>query len=200
MTSQTDAGLFDAGVREARDWIADVARETGLDEHGALTALRVVLRALRDETTARQNSHFAAEMPTLIRGLYFEGWDPGRPRIVDHDRAEFLRRVRAYVGNDDPSFDVARVTVGVFRVLERRMPGPMARIAHMLPRELRALWTPSIAEQTAERRQRLAAEERVAKQGLLHAEAGHERGAPMAPHQNRAPGEQHRGGPLPNEM
>jgi uncharacterized protein (DUF2267 family) len=200
MTSQTDAGLFGAGVREAHDWIADVARETGLDERSALTALRAVLHALRDETTARQNGHFAAEMPTLIRGLYFEGWDPGRPRIVDHDRTEFLRRVRAYAGNDDPAFDIARVTVGVFRVLERRMPGPMARIAHMLPKELRSLWTPSIAEQTAERHQRLAAEERVAKQGLLHAEAGHERGAPMAPHQNRAPGEQHRGGPLPNEM
>src|ERR1700738_34754 len=98
MTSQTEGGPLDAGVREARDWITDVARETGLDEQGALTALRAVLRALRDETTARQNSRFAAEMPALIRGLYFEGWDPGRPRIVDHDRVGFLRRVRAYAG------------------------------------------------------------------------------------------------------
>jgi hypothetical protein len=31
-------------------------------------------------------------------------------------------------------------------------------------------------------------------------EDGHERGgAPLAPHQNRLPGEQHRGGPLPNQ-
>jgi uncharacterized protein (DUF2267 family) len=200
MTSQTDAGLFDAGVREAHDWIAEVARETGLDERGAMTALRAVLRALRDETTARQNGHLAAEMPALIRGLFFEGWDPGRPRTVDHDRAGFLHRVRMYAGTDDPAFDVANATRGVFRVLERRMPGPMAQIVRTLPRELRALWTPSIAEQTAERHQRLVAEERVSKQGALHAEAGHERGAPMAPHQNRAPGEQHRGGPLPNQM
>jgi uncharacterized protein (DUF2267 family) len=155
MTSQTDAGLFDVGVREAHEWIADVARETALDERGALTALRAVLRALRDETTARQNGHLAAEMPTLIRGLFFEGWDPGRPRTVDHDRAGFLNRVRAYAGTDDPGFDVANATRGVFRVLERRIPGPMAQIARMLPRELRALWTPSIAEQTAERHQRL---------------------------------------------
>ncbi len=199
MTSQTEAGSFDAGVREAHEWIADVMRETGLDERGTLTALRAVLRALRDETTARQNSHFAAEMPTFIRGLYFESWDPGRPR-VDHDTQGFLRRVRAYVGNDDSAFDTAQATCGVFRVLERRMPGPTAQIARMLPKELCELWTPSFAEKSAERQQRLAVEERVATQGTLHAEAGHERDAPMAPHQNRSPGEQHRGGPLPNTM
>jgi len=30
-------------------------------------------------------------------------------------------------------------------------------------------------------------------------EHGHEKGAPLAPHLNRTPMQQHRGGPLPNE-
>jgi hypothetical protein len=46
----------------------------------------------------------------------------------------------------------------------------------------------------------LVAEERIATYEALHEESGHERGAPMAPHQNRDPAEQHRGGPLPNTM
>jgi hypothetical protein len=33
----------------------------------------------------------------------------------------------------------------------------------------------------------------------LRDEDGHEKGAPMAPHQNRPPTEQHRSGPLPNQ-
>ncbi|HKU67434.1 MAG TPA: hypothetical protein VJP85_06655 [Candidatus Baltobacteraceae bacterium] len=33
----------------------------------------------------------------------------------------------------------------------------------------------------------------------LQDEKGTEREAPMAPHQNRPPSEQHRGGPLPNQ-
>lgn len=199
MTSQPETGPFGAAAREANEWIEDVARETGLDEQRAMIALRAVLRALRDETTTRQSGHFAAQMPALIRGLYFEGWDPARPR-VEHDAQRFLHRVRGYAGTDDPAFDDARATRGVFRVLERRMPGPTAQIARMLPKELRGLWSPPIAEQSAERHERLELEEAVATQGVLHNEWGHERGAPMAPHQNRSPGEQHRGGPLPNTM
>lgn len=33
----------------------------------------------------------------------------------------------------------------------------------------------------------------------MWAECGHEKGAPLAPHQNRTPMDLHRGGPLPNE-
>ncbi len=34
---------------------------------------------------------------------------------------------------------------------------------------------------------------------LREADRNVEHGAPMAPHQNRPPAEQHRGGPLPNQ-
>jgi len=33
----------------------------------------------------------------------------------------------------------------------------------------------------------------------LHDERGREKGAPMAPEQNRLPAQQHRAGPLPNQ-
>jgi hypothetical protein len=32
-----------------------------------------------------------------------------------------------------------------------------------------------------------------------HDEWGHEKGEPLAPHQNRAPKDQHKAGPLPNQ-
>ena len=126
-----------------------------------------------------------------------EDWDPSRP-APDHNVEAFLARVRASFTPDDPAVDVANVTRAVIRVLERRMPEPLAQLKRTLPKELRALWEPSIAEETAERRAQLANEEEVATYQALHEERGTERGAPMAPHQNRPPGEQHRGGPLPN--
>lgn len=192
--------LFDVGVRESQDWIQDVIRETGLDQRRALQALRGVLHAIRDEVTVRQSGHLAAEMPTVIRGLYFEGWDPSRPSPMNHSPERFIARVRSQFLDQQGALDYGHIVQGVFRVLERRMPVPTARIRAALPRELRGWWPTTIGEQTAERHARLDAEERTATHEALHAEDGHERGAPMAPHQNRPPGEQHRGGPLPNMM
>ena len=191
---------FGESVRASQVWIEDVMRETGLDRRAAMQALRAVLHAIRDEVTVRQSGHLAAEMPTLVRGLYFEGWEPGRPPPTNHSPERFTERVRSELARSGLDVDGAAIVRSVFRVLERRMPVPAAKIKQALPRELRAWWPTTIAEQTAERHSHLVAEEREATYEALHAESGHERGAPMAPHQNRAPGEQHRGGPLPNMM
>ena len=57
-------------------------------------ALRAVLHALRDRLTTQEAADLAAQLPMLIRGLYYEGWDPsGVP--VKMDKEAFLERVRS---------------------------------------------------------------------------------------------------------
>lgn len=58
--------------------------------------LRVVLHTLRDRLTIDEAAQLGAQLPLLIRGVYYEGWDPSRvPQKMD--REEFLRRVRQNV-------------------------------------------------------------------------------------------------------
>ncbi|WP_424532882.1 DUF2267 domain-containing protein [Sphaerisporangium viridialbum] len=52
-------------------------------------ALRAVLHALRDRLTVEE----AAQLPMLVRGIYYEGWDP-TDVPVKMDREDFLARVR----------------------------------------------------------------------------------------------------------
>jgi uncharacterized protein (DUF2267 family) len=56
-------------------------------------ALKAVLHALRDRLTIEESSDLAAQLPTLVRGLYYEGWDPNRVPLK-MNREEFLGRVR----------------------------------------------------------------------------------------------------------
>jgi uncharacterized protein (DUF2267 family) len=56
-------------------------------------ALRGVLHALRDRLTVQEAAHLGAELPMLMRGVYYEGWDPDRVP-VKMGKEEFLARVR----------------------------------------------------------------------------------------------------------
>lgn len=56
-------------------------------------ALRAVLHALRDRLSVEEGAQFAAQLPMLVRGIYYEGWDPNRVS-TRMTTAEFLQRVR----------------------------------------------------------------------------------------------------------
>jgi uncharacterized protein (DUF2267 family) len=60
-------------------------------------ALRAVLHALRDRLTVQEAAQLAAQLPMLIRGLYYEGWNPSKVP-VKMSRDEFLARVRRAFG------------------------------------------------------------------------------------------------------
>lgn len=187
-------------MNKSPEWIGRLAQETGLDDDTARRAFRAVLQTLRDELSLEQNERLAPQMPPAVRDLYFEGWSRDLPATAVRETDAFLERVRERFGSAEASVDLSKTIRGVLLVVERRMPEPADKIKRLLPKDLRALWPSTIAEQTLERHEELLAQQRAVQAQASHAEAGHERGAPMAPHQNRTPGDEHRGGPLPNRM
>jgi len=62
-------------------------------------ALCAVLHALRDRLTVEEAAQLAAQLPMLIRGLYYEGWKPASVP-VKMNREAFLGRVRQDFGFD----------------------------------------------------------------------------------------------------
>jgi uncharacterized protein (DUF2267 family) len=56
-------------------------------------ALRAVLHALRDRLPVNEAAQLGAQLPMLVRGIYYTGWDPAEvPKKMNRD--EFMQRVR----------------------------------------------------------------------------------------------------------
>src|SRR3979409_1993907 len=63
-------------------------------------ALRGVLHALRDRLTVEEAAQFGAQLPMLVRGLYYEGWDPSKTPVKLR-RDEFVGRFAREAGLAD---------------------------------------------------------------------------------------------------
>jgi uncharacterized protein (DUF2267 family) len=143
--SATGLAVFDTTVQKTNGWLKDLMDELGWDDrHKAYLALRATLHALRDRLTVEEVAQLGAQLPMLIRGFYYEGWDPtGKPLRERHEE-QFLARISREF-NDDAcgglyrsGSDIARA---VFMVLSRRVTeGEIEDVKQILPAELRELW------------------------------------------------------------
>ncbi|MDT0533275.1 DUF2267 domain-containing protein [Micromonospora sp. DSM 115977] len=101
-------------------------------------ALRTVLHLLRDRMPVQESVEFAAQLPVLVRGIYFDGWKPSDVPIK-LNRDDFLLEVRQgfpYDAEGGPErvvrvvLDTLRrhVTQGEWEDVKATMPRDMANI------------------------------------------------------------------------
>ena len=135
-----DIDVFDTTVQKTHEWLNELGGVLGTgNKRVSYRALRSTLHALRDRLTIEEVAQLGAQLPMLVRGLYYEGWDPtGKPIRVRH-KDEFLVPIADALANDDvDAEDAARA---VFQVLANRITfGEMEDVKHILPESVRALW------------------------------------------------------------
>lgn len=129
--------LFAKMNQQATIWIKDMMAALGTaDAHKAMHALRAGLHALRDRLSADQAAQLSAQLPLIIRGMFFEGWDPSDTPLRIRHRAEFLALVRErYAPREDlAAEDILRC---LFRVLDKHVAaGEVGHLMVTLPEEL----------------------------------------------------------------
>jgi uncharacterized protein (DUF2267 family) len=140
--SATGLEVFDSTVQKTNSWLKELMLELDWDDrHRAYGALRATLHALRDRLTVEEVAQLGAQLPMLIRGFYYEGWDPTNKPLKVREREEFLARIAQYFVRAGDSVHPEPVARAVFAVLAQRVSdGEIEDVKHILPGEIRDLW------------------------------------------------------------
>ena len=136
----TGLDVFDATVQQTNLWLKDLmARIPGADRHFAYQLLRATLHAFRDRIGPENAVHFGAQLPMLIRGFYYEGWQPGKPPAKTRHLNDFLDAIEHDAGHGlEP--EAASKVKAVFAVIADRIDAhEIEKLRKVLPAELKAL-------------------------------------------------------------
>ena len=120
--------------------LEDLMTRLGTDDrHLACLALRTTLHALRDRLLVSDAAHLGAQLPMLVRGLYYEGWHPADKPLKERAKEAFLAHAKAEAHALD--FEPEPAVRAVFGLLaERISAGEIADVKGVLPGPIRALW------------------------------------------------------------
>jgi len=138
--STTGLDVFDKTLQTTNIWLDEVMQAVGPDRKVAWHVLGAVLRTLRDRLPPGLAAHLGAQLPLLVRGAYYDEFQPGHEPERLHTEDEFLARVAEDFGGIRP-VNVRLATGRVLGVLERHVaPGLAEKVKGALPAHIRALW------------------------------------------------------------
>jgi len=131
--------VIERTISKTNEWLERLCREMNNDDRQhAYVLLRAVLHTLRDRIGPEVSVHLAAQLPLLVRGIFYEGWDPGAtPQKLTLD--EFINRVEreAHLRSAAEAASGARAVMQV--LWDELAPGTMDHVSAVLPDEFAVL-------------------------------------------------------------
>jgi len=139
--SRTGVDSLDRSIETTNQWLGDVASSFGTEDRRlAYRVTRSWLHTLRDRLPVTVAAHVAAQLPELLRGVFYEGWNPSKVP-VKYDRDEFAARFakHAQIHNTEVSKASRLVTSAMRRHLSE---GVVNEALGVLPADIRELLEP----------------------------------------------------------
>ncbi|MHC0053047.1 DUF2267 domain-containing protein [Actibacterium sp. D379-3] len=133
--------IIDDAVQAANAWVNEVDDRTGWGhKQRSYRLLRAVLHVIRDHLNPDEAAQLAAQMPVLIRGIYYEGWNPSKTPVIERSRAGFIDRVQAEF-ETDPMGDAPEAIAAVMAMLDGRISdGEMEDVRGTFTKQIRTLF------------------------------------------------------------
>jgi uncharacterized protein (DUF2267 family) len=129
---------IERSVHKTNEWLSEMAEELGTDSREqAWRGLRAYLQLLRDQLTIDEAAQLAAQLPMVLRGTFYEGFDPGQRKAKLRDREEILASLAERAQLTELA-EAERVAEAATRVLSRHISaGELEDVLAQLPSDAR---------------------------------------------------------------
>lgn len=133
--------VIDHTVLLTHEWINDLRDRLGWQSsRDALRLLRVTLAQIRDHLGHDELAQLAAQMPLLIRGMFYEGWSPARTPLQERSIDQFMAPIEAKLA-DVQGWRGQESVAAVFQTLtEKITDGEIEDVRAGLPQAIRDMW------------------------------------------------------------
>jgi uncharacterized protein (DUF2267 family) len=130
---------LDRSVQLTMEWMHGIRNELGWDDDERVyDATKAVLHAVRDRLPIEESAKFSAQLPLVMKGIYYEQYDPTGKPLTIRSREEFLELVRS---NFTGALDAEEAVRGVMRGLSRKMgKDALEKVALHMPGNIKDLF------------------------------------------------------------
>lgn len=133
--------VIDHASQTTHEWVNELAgRLDWVSKRSALRLLRVTMHQIRDRLQVDELAQFSAQLPLLIRGMFFEGWVPKRAPVRDRSVRAFVDAIESHLSDTDDYRGPEDITY-VFLLLNAHLSeGEIEDVRACLPSDIKALW------------------------------------------------------------
>lgn len=133
--------VIDHTVLLTHEWINDLRDRLGWESsRDALRLLRVTLAQVRDHLGHEELAQLSAQMPLLIRGMFYEGWSPSHTPLHERSIEQFMAPIEAKF-SDVRDWRGRQSVSAVFQTLNEKISdGEIDDVRAGLPQAIRDIW------------------------------------------------------------
>ena len=131
----------DEAPQVVAEWMNLLCDDLEWGEKGrAYLLLSETLHAIRDYLTVDEAADLAAQLPLIVRGIFYTGWKPSRTPVHPRGKEDFLKRVSERFGKN-PLSDPEKAITAVFDLLRRKVSlGEIDHVSNAMRGPLQELW------------------------------------------------------------
>ena len=133
--------VIDHAAQQTHEWVNELAgRLDWVSKRSTLRLLRATMHQIRDHLPVDEMAQFSAQLPLLIRGMFFEGWVPKKTPSKDRSAESFVKSIEDQLGDTDDyrgSEDIPYVFVLLNAHLSQ---GEIEDVRANLPAGIRDFW------------------------------------------------------------
>jgi uncharacterized protein (DUF2267 family) len=136
----TGIATLDHAPQVFAEWLNELCDDLDVPKPRAYMLLHETLHAIRDFLTVDEAADLAAQLPVLVRGVYFEGWKPSKTPARPRNKSNLVQRVASRF-QKDPLDDPDRAIAAVIDLLRRHVSwGEFEQVKHAMRKPVQELW------------------------------------------------------------